>query len=225
LTDCSFDICAVRIDYTKTNSILNTLTIFFVLISLCCSSQDNDTKQTHDVGNGSEKILVVYLSRTNNTKAIAEIIHENVGGTLVALELVNPYPANYKATVDQVAKENETGFLPTLKTKIDNIQKYDVVFVGFPTWGMQLPPPMKSFLKHYDLSGKTIVPFNTNGGYGIGSSLSTVKELCPDSKVVEGFTTKGGVERDGILFVMEGEKEKEARLEVKKWLRKINILK
>lgn len=196
-----------------------------MLISLCCSSQDNDTKQTHDVGNGSEKILVVYLSRTNNTKAIAEIIHENVGGTLVALELVNPYPANYKATVDQVAKENETGFLPTLKTKIDNIQKYDVVFVGFPTWGMQLPPPMKSFLKHYDLSGKTIVPFNTNGGYGIGSSLSTVKELCPDSKVVEGFTTKGGVERDGILFVMEGEKEKKARLEVKKWLRKINILK
>lgn len=225
MTDCSFDICAVRIDYTKTNSILNTLTIFFVLISLCCSSQDNDTKQTHDVGNGSEKILVVYLSRTNNTKAIAEIIHENVGGTLVALELVNPYPANYKATVDQVAKENETGFLPTLKTKIDNIQKYDVVFVGFPTWGMQLPPPMKSFLKHYDLSGKTIVPFNTNGGYGIGSSFSTVKELCPDSKVVEGFTTKGGVERDGILFVMEGEKEKKARLEVEKWLRKINILK
>ncbi len=204
---------------------MNTLTIFFVLISLCCSSQDNDTKQTHDVGNGSEKILVVYLSRTNNTKAIAEIIHENVGGTLVALELVNPYPANYKATVDQVAKENETGFLPTLKTKIDNIQKYDVVFVGFPTWGMQLPPPMKSFLKHYDLSGKTIVPFNTNGGYGIGSSFSTVKELCPDSKVVEGFTTKGGVERDGILFVMEGEKEKKARLEVEKWLRKINILK
>lgn len=196
-----------------------------MLISLCCSSQDNDTKQTHDVGNGSEKILVVYLSRTNNTKAIAEIIHENVGGTLVALELVNPYPANYKATVDQVAKENETGFLPTLKTKIDNIQKYDVVFVGFPTWGMQLPPPMKSFLKHYDLSGKTIVPFNTNGGYGIGSSFSTVKELCPDSKVVEGFTTKGGVERDGILFVMEGEKEKKARLEVEKWLRKINILK
>lgn len=196
-----------------------------MLISLCCSSQDNDTKSTHDVGNGSEKILIVYLSRTNNTKAIAEIIHENVGGTRVALELVNPYPANYKATVDQVAKENETGFLPPLKTKIDNIRKYDVVFVGFPTWGMQLPPPMKSFLKQYDLSGKTIVPFNTNGGYGIGSSFSTVKELCPDSNVVEGFSTNGGIEREGILFVMVGEKEKEARLEVEKWLRKINILK
>jgi hypothetical protein len=84
---------------------------------------------------------------------------------------------------------------------------------------------MKSFLKQYDLSGKTIVPFNTNAGYGIGSTFDTVNKLCPNSTVVEGFSTKGGVERDGIFFVMEGEKEKEARLEVNKWLRKINVLK
>jgi flavodoxin len=116
----------------------------------------------------SDKVLIVYLSRTNNTKTIAEIIHKNAGGTLVALELENPYPENYRATVEQVVKENETGYLPPLKTKIDSIQNYDVVFVGFPTWGMKLPPPMKSFLKQYDLSGKTIVPFNTNDGYGIG---------------------------------------------------------
>ena len=153
------------------------------------------------------KILIVYLSRTNNTKAIAEIIHENVGGTLVALELKNPYPEDYKTIVDQVVKENETGFLPPLKTKIDSIQKYDVVFVGFPTWGMQLPPPMKSFLNQYDLSGKTIVPFNTNAGYGVGSSFETVKKLCPKSKVLEGFSTKGGIERDGIYFVMEGKRK------------------
>jgi flavodoxin len=173
----------------------------------------------------SEEMLIVYLSRTNNTKAIAEIIQENVGGTLIALELEAPYPENYKQTVDQVAKENETGFLPPLKTKINNIQKYDVVFIGFPTWGMQLPPPMKSFLRQYDLTRKTVIPFNTNGGYGIGSSFDTVKELCPNSKVVEGFSIKGGVERDGILFVMEGKKEKEAQLKVKQWLRSINILK
>jgi flavodoxin len=166
----------------------------------------------------------VYLSRTSNTKAIAEIIQTNVGGTLLALELQKPYPENYKAIVDQVAKENETGFLPPLKTKIDDIQQYDFVFVGFPTWGMQLPPPMKSFLRQYDLSGKTVVPFNTNGGYGIGSTFDTVKELCPNSKVLEGFSIKGGVERDGVLFVMEGQKEKQAQMEVKAWLQKIKIL-
>lgn len=171
-----------------------------------------------------KKILIVYLSRTNNTKAIAEIIHKNVGGDLVALELEKPYPEDYKAIVEQVAKENETGFLPPLKTKIDGIEKYAVVFVGFPTWGMQLPPPVKSFLRQYNLSGKTIVPFNTNAGYGVGSSFQTVKELCPKSTILEGFEIKGGIERDGIYFVIQGEKEKQAQAEIRKWLEKIKVL-
>jgi flavodoxin len=204
---------------------MKLLAVFFALVSLCCSQGGGDSDKQPSFILDSKKILIVYLSRTNNTKAIAEIIQENVGGTLVALELQYPYPENYKATVDQVAKENETGFLPTLKTKINSIQNYDIVFVGFPTWGMQLPPPMKSFLKQYDLSGKTVVPFNTNGGYGIGSTFETVKELCPNSKVTEGFSIKGGVERDGILFVVEGEKEKQARLDVQKWLQTINVVK
>jgi hypothetical protein len=80
-------------------------------------------------------------------------------------------------------------------------------------------------LKQYDLSGKTIVPFNTNAGYGIGSSFQTVKQLCPKSTVLDGFSTKGGVERDGILFVMEGEKEKQVQTEVKAWLKKIGLVK
>src|SRR3546814_15016702 len=102
---------------------------------------------------------------------------------MVALELVTPYPEHYQTTVDQVADENATGYLPPLKTKIDNMEKYDVVFVGFPTWGMQLPPPMKSFLNDYDLSGKTVVPFNTNAGSGVGGSFETVQQLCADSKI------------------------------------------
>jgi hypothetical protein len=90
---------------------------------------------------------------------------------------------------------------------------------------MQLPPPMKSFLKQYNLEGKTIIPFNTNAGYGIGSSFQTVKELCSKSNVVEGFSTKGGKERDGILFVMEGEKEKQVDIEIQKWLKELSLIK
>jgi flavodoxin len=171
------------------------------------------------------KILIVYLSRTNNTKAIAEIILRNVGGKLVALELEKPYPENYQATVHQVVQENETGYLPPLKTKIDSLQKYDIVFIGFPTWDMKMPPPMKSFLKQYNLSGKTIVPFNTNAGYGVGTGFQTVKELCPGSKVMDGFEMKGGVERDGQYLVIKDEKAKEAETKVKKWLQKIQLLK
>ena len=100
-----------------------------------------------------------------------KLIHEEVGGTMVALELETPYPANYTATVEQVARENETGYLPPLKTKIEGIHQYDVVFLGFPTWAMQLPPPVKSFLGRTDLTGKTVIPFNTNAGYGEGSSF------------------------------------------------------
>ena len=169
----------------------------------------------------------MYLSRTNNTKAIAEIIHANVGGQLVALELEKPYPADYKTTVDQVASENERAYLPALKTKIDDIEKYDTVFIGFPTWGMKLPPPVKSFLKKYNLGGKTLIPFNTNAGYGVGSSFETIKELCPDSKILKGFEMQGGIEKDGKLLVIKGAKQEEAKIKVKKWLieQSINIQK
>lgn len=195
----------------------------FVLIILsticffsCSKAQETASEKKESLKD--KKVLIVYLSRTKNTKTVAEIIHKNVGGDLVELELQKPYPENYKAIVDQVSKENESGFLPPLKTKIEDIEKYDVIFIGFPTWGMKLPPPMKSFLKQYDLKNKTIIPFNTNAGYGIGSSFDTVKELIPENKVLEGFTIKGGIERDGILFVMEGKKKIEAEKKVQVWL-------
>jgi len=208
-----------------TTSMTHILLAFLLLISSCSSSQIKNNDAKTEPALDSNKVLIVYLSRTNNTKTIAEIIHQNVGGTLIALQLETPYPENYGATVQQVVRENETGFLPPLKTKIDNIEKYDVVFVGFPTWGMKLPPPMKSFLKQYDLSGKTIVPFNTNDGYGVGSSFDTVRELCPNSTTLEGFSTKGGVGPDGKSLLSNDEKRKEAETNVKKWLQKIKIIK
>jgi len=190
---------------------------FFAGFVVFCLAAGCSTAQSM----ASKKVLIVYLSRTNNTKAVAEMIQKQVGGTLVALELVTPYPADYHTMVQKVVKENETGYLPPLKTKIDSIGSYDVVFVGFPTWDMQMPPPMKSFLKQYDLSSKTVIPFNTNAGYGVGSGFQTVKELCPNSNVLAGFSIQGGIERDGIYFVIKGEKAKDADIEVKKWLSKI----
>lgn len=202
------------------------LSSFLFMWTSCSAEQsvrENDSHPERSEVSTDRKVLIVYLSRTKNTKAVAEIIHEKVGGDLVELELITPYPEHYQTTVNQVADENSRGYLPPLKTTIYNIEEYDVVFVGFPTWGMQLPPPMKSFLNEYDLSGKTVVPFNTNGGYGIGSSFETVKRLCPNSEVLEGFSTKGGVERDGILFVMEGDKEKQVQVEIQSWLKKIGL--
>lgn len=194
-----------------------------MLLSGC--SHAESTIEKPENFKSDKKILIVYLSRTGNTKAVAEMIQEKVGGKLIPLELQHPYPENYQEIVQQVQRENESGYLPPIKTAIDRMDSYDVVFVGFPTWGMRLPPPIKSFLTLYDLSEKMVIPFNTNAGYGLGSSLETLGELCPNSEIKEVFSVRGGIERDGILFVMEGEKAVQVNDELTDWLQKIGILK
>ena len=197
--------------------------VLFLLISNCSSSQSLKVDDTSAIVPHSQKTLILYLSRTKNTKALAEIIHNELGGDLVALELVNPYPEDYDANVKQVAQENETGFLPPLKTKVD-ISKYDTIFLGFPTWGMQLPPPLKSFLNDYDFTGKTVIPFNTNAGYGEGSSIKTIRKLGPNITILEVFSIKGGIERDGIYLTIKDSREREVKSEVRQWLKKIGVI-
>lgn len=197
--------------------------VLFLLISNCSSSQSLKVDDTSAIVPHSQKTLILYLSRTKNTKALAEIIHNELGGDLVALELVNPYPDDYDAIVKQVAQENETGFLPPLKTKVD-ISKYDTIFLGFPTWGMQLPPPLKSFLNDYDFTGKTVIPFNTNAGYGEGSSIKTIRKLGPNITILEVFSIKGGIERDGIYLTIKDSREREVKSEVRQWLKKIGVI-
>ena len=196
---------------------MKSLIVFFISFSSCFLMEIGEIKHST-----SDTILIIFLTRTNNTKVLAEIIHDRVGGDLVALELENPYPENYKTIVEQVAKENETGFLPALRTKV-NLDKYDTIFMGFPTWGMQLPPPIKSFLAENDMSSKTVIPFNTHGGYGVGSSFKEIKERCPNSNVLEGFSRKGGSERDGIFLAIKGKRRKDAKLQVKSWLNELKI--
>lgn len=179
-------------------------------------------EQGSEIGIQSEDAtLIVYLSRTNNTQAIASIIHEVVGGDLIELEIETPYPEDYDAIVAQVDEENETGYLPALKTTINDIEQYNTVFVGFPTWDMTLPPPMKSFLSEYDLSGKTVIPFNTNGGYGLGSTLEVIEELCAQCRILEAFSTKGGLERNGILLAIENDRKEEVKADLFDWLESI----
>jgi flavodoxin len=214
----------VEFFWTIRSGTFSLLTIATIICLLSGCSRAQQLPANTQPLTGENNVLIVYLSRTNNTKAIAEFIHQKVGGTMVALELEAPYPSDYNATVQQVARENETGYLPPLKTKIDRIGQYDFVFLGFPTWGMQLPPPVKSFLRQYSLKGKTVIPFNTNAGYGEGSSFQTVRELCPQSTVLEGFVIRGGLERDGQYLVIKGARAEEAQKEVESWLKKIKML-
>lgn len=192
--------------------------IILCLGSIACAQEPS--LMQHDAIK-SEEILIVYVSRTQNTKVLATLIQQKVGGDLHPVLLEKDYPADYKQTVDQVAQENARGILPALKDKVAKMDKYKIVFVGFPTWGMQLPPPMKSFLAQHQLQGKTLIPFNSNAGYGVGASVQDIRDLCPDAILLEGFSTLGGKERDGRMLVMEGEKRKTEERAISSWLLKL----
>ncbi len=189
--------------------------VFFVTCNAEAEGRDSRDEQ---VFFQQHKVLIVYLSRTHNTQAVANMIQRHTKGDLVSIELVKPYPSNYRKTVEQVRQENESGFLPELKTRIENIEQYDTVFVGFPTWGMQLPPPIKSFLRRYSLANKTVIPFNTHAGYGVGSSFQQVIQWCDGCHVRQGISLLGGAERDGKLLVIKQQRAKDVEDEVLHWL-------
>jgi flavodoxin len=169
------------------------------------------------------RVLIVYLTRTQNTAAVANFIQQRVGGKLVEITLITPYPEDYAKTVEQVRQENASGFLPPLATQIDYIEDYQSIFVGFPTWGMELPPPIKSFIVNNDLSGKRIIPFNTNAGYGVGSSIKTLTRLCEGCLIEEVFSVRGGEERQGIKLAIAGQRKQEVIKQLDKWLQKVWI--
>jgi flavodoxin len=139
-----------------------------------------------------KKILVVYYSRTGNTRAMAEVIHATVGGDIVEIKTVNPYPAEYRATTKQAKEELESGYKPPLVTKIDSMASYEMVFVGSPCWWGTISTPVISFLSEYDMSGKTLVPFMTHKGSGLGRTMAHVRSLCPKATVKEGLAIRDG---------------------------------
>lgn len=195
--------------------------LLLLLIAVLCTVSKADTLAMNEPElqpTEKKKALIVWLSRTKNTEAVAQLIHQEVGGKLVSVELVTPYPEDYRQIVDQVDHENDIDFLPQLKTNIANIRQYDAIFVGFPTWDMELPPPIKSFLAQYDLHDKLVIPFNTNAGYGVGKSFNQVKQFCRDCNVLKGIQLKGGKEKDGIFFVMQGETAVRAKEQIHQWL-------
>ena len=121
---------------------------------------------------GTKKILVAYFSHSGNTREIANQIHKILGGNIFEIQTVKPYPNDYNAVVNQARQELDSDYKPALKTKIENIKPYDLVFIGYPVWWGTFPAPVKTFLSEYDFSGKTIAPFCTHEGSGLGRSAT-----------------------------------------------------
>lgn len=170
----------------------------------------------------NSKTLIVYYSRTGNTKAVAELIQEKVGGELVQIETEEKRPTDYQKEVEQNVQEQEREVLPELTTTIPDFDKYERIFLGTPTWNMALPQAVVSFLDSYDFNGKTIIPFNTHGGYGAGSTFSQISANTKGANVLEGYTVKGGEETKGLMLIIKDKNREKVSKEIDTWLETIN---
>ena len=119
------------------------------------------------------------------------MIAEASGGELFSIRTVEPYPDNYNDTVDVGQTEKNNGIHPELATHIENLDQYDTIFVGFPNWWYVAPTIINTFLESYDFSGKTIVPFATSGGSGMGNTNEKLAPSCPGAILMKGKMLNG----------------------------------
>ena len=129
------------------------------------------------------KMLIVYYSVSNgNTRRIAQQLQKATGADLAEIETVQPYTGSYQEIVDQGQREVESGFRPAIKPLSVRPEDYDVIAVGTPTWWYTMAPAVLTFLHQQDWHGKTVVPFQTHGGWP-GHVLEDIASACPDAKV------------------------------------------
>ncbi len=138
------------------------------------------------VAKKSTKTLIVYFSRTNKTKKAAGKIRSVTGGTLLRIQPKKAYPGNYDSLLKIVQKEYKNKTNPGRATKINNINQYDTIYVGYPVWLDNCPRLVQAFLKDYNLKGKTVIPFCTSGGSGIDGSMKAVRRAAKGAKVLQG---------------------------------------
>lgn len=154
---------------------------------------ENNPEAQNDPADSGENsdVLIVYFSETGNTQILAELIHEQTGGDMFRIEPVTPYPRGDEL-FDYTKAEQDNDERPEISGTVENIEQYDTVFIGYPIWWYEVPQIIKTFLDDYDLSGKTIVPFNTHEGSRDGGTYDYIAEQEPDATVLEGLPIRGG---------------------------------
>lgn len=136
-------------------------------------------------------ILVAYFSHSGNTEALANMVSESTGGDLFRIETVTPYPDDYDATVDIASDEQAENARPELATHVGNMDSYDAVFIGYPNWWGTMPMALFTFMEEYDFAGKTVIPFATHAGSGLGRGPDDLAKLVPEATLLEGLALSG----------------------------------
>jgi flavodoxin len=144
------------------------------------------------------KTLVAYFSRSGNTRVVAGLLERSLGADVFEIRPANPYPADYLETVEQARQERDSGYEPALASTVSNIADYGTVYLGFPIWGETTPPIIRSFLSAHDLAGKSLIPFVTHGGYGLGDSAAVLASHAPQARIEKGFSKHADQERKTV---------------------------
>lgn len=161
----------------------NTLVVYF---SMPETTNPDESSMTEEERNST---VIIDGEVLGNTQYVAYVIQKNTGADLFRIEPEVPYPTDHDTLVDQAAEEQDNGARPAIKDKIENFDRYDTIFVGYPNWWGDMPMILYTFFDTYDFSGKTIIPFNTHGGSGFSNTINTIAELEPDATVdKDGFT-------------------------------------
>lgn len=157
------------------------------------------------------KNLIAFFSHSGNTKIIANTIKENVDGKLFQIKTIEPYPTKYNEVVDKARQEQNTNYRPKLSVTVNDMDSYDIIYIGYPNWCSTIPMALFTFFESYDFSGKTIIPFCTHGGGGIGRSIEDIKKLCPTSNLLKGL-------------VINGSNVNKSKKDVSAWLSEIGVI-
>ena len=133
--------------------------------------------------NSGASIVVKNKDVLGNMQYMAMTIQEAIGGELFRIETTEEYPLEHETLVNQAKEEQNEDARPELATHIENVEQYDIIFLGYPNWWGDMPQPLYTFLEEYDFSGKTIIPFNSHGGSGFSNTIEEIKKLQPNATV------------------------------------------
>ena len=144
----------------------------------CASGKGGDNNQ-------EPKVLVAYFSAQGHTKAVAEKVAAVTGGTLFEIEPLIPYSEEdldgWSDSSRSTLEARDRSRRPEIKTKMDDFDRYDVIYLGFPIWWYTAPTIINTFLEDYNTEGKTIVPFATSGGSGYGETEKDLRVSAPQA--------------------------------------------
>ena len=128
----------------------------------------------------------MYFSWSGNTESVANEIQAQTGADLFEIVPAQPYTDDYDALLDIAQEEQANGARPAIAETVENFEQYDTVYFGFPNWWGDMPMILYTFLDEYDFSGKTVIPFATSGGSGLGKTASILQKSCPAAQVLPG---------------------------------------